>query len=288
MKRRDGYIKVVGGKVWYEIVGEKKSIPLIVLHGGPGYPHDYLEPLEDLSNNREVIFYDQLGCGNSDRPQDTSLWTVDRFVLELQTVIKNLELEQYHVLGHSWGAALAVSLALTKPKGLTSLILSSPYISTPRWEKDAKRLIWLLPKETQKILEKHEKDGKYDSVEYKKAAKEFHKRFVRSFPPTKAILQTKRKKNDDIYHFMWGPEEFCPKGTLKDFDPTERLPELTLSVLLLCGRSDEATPESLAYFKDVFRNAQMKVFEKSEHYSFWNERGVYMKTVQAFLLEIEK
>src|SRR3989344_990085 len=103
----EGFIPVQGGKVWYKIAGEPKGIPLILLHGGPGYPHDYLEPLEDLATDRQVVFYDQLGCGNSDKTTDPALWTVDKFVKELQSLIDQLGFEKYHLLGHSWGSALA-------------------------------------------------------------------------------------------------------------------------------------------------------------------------------------
>jgi len=132
MKVTEGIIDVPGGNVWYEIVGDEKAIPLIVLHGGPGYPHESLEPLKGLSDERNIIFYDQLGCGNSKRTTDKKLWTVEHFVEELQLVVSSLKLKKYHILGHSWGAALAVSYALTKPRGLQSLILADPYISTPQ------------------------------------------------------------------------------------------------------------------------------------------------------------
>src|SRR5690242_8413501 len=129
--KKEGILTVSGGNIWYQITGNKKGIPLIVLHGGPGYPHDSLESLEDLSDARQIIFYDQLGCGNSRRSTDKSLWTVEHFVEELQLLIKSLKINSYHIIGHSWGSALAVSFALTKPKGLKSLILADPYISTP-------------------------------------------------------------------------------------------------------------------------------------------------------------
>lgn len=160
--------------MWYEIVGEKKGIPLIVIHGGPGYPHDSLSPLEDLANDRRVIFYDQLGCGNSERPDDKSLWTVEYFVEELQTLILELKLDKYHMIGHSWGATLSVSFALTKPKGLKSLILADPYLSTKIWTKDAKRLLKKLPFSMQKILEREN----IKSKEYEKASDEFYYRFI--------------------------------------------------------------------------------------------------------------
>lgn len=283
MKRKQGFIQVTGGKVWYEIIGKKKNIPLIVIHGGPGYPHFYLEPLRDLSNKREVIFYDQLGCGNSDWSSDNSLWTVERFVNELKKIVKYLNLEKYHILGHSWGAALAASFALTKPKGLESLILSGPYLSTPLWEKNVARLIQQLPKNMQKDIKDQNSKG------FKKASDEYYRRFVDRFKKRPlAFKLSKAKKNNAIYNYMWGSEEHLATGTLKNFDLTKKLHKITISILLTCGRYDEATPESSEYFKSLFPNAELKVFEESAHYPFWNEKEKYIKIVNNFLQSIER
>jgi proline-specific peptidase len=103
---QEGFIEVTGGRVWYRSVGEG-GIPLLCLHGGPGFTHYYLEPLELLADQRQVIFYDQLGCGNSDRPEDVTLWTVERFVDELVTVRQTLGLNRLHLFGSSWGGMLA-------------------------------------------------------------------------------------------------------------------------------------------------------------------------------------
>ena len=284
MNKSEGFIPVEGGNIWYKVIGEPKNIPLILLHGGPGYPHDYLEPLEDLATDRQIVFYDQLGCGNSDKTTDPALWTVEQFVKELQQIIGALKLEKYHILGHSWGSALAVAFALTKPKGLISLIFSDPYISTPRWAKDAERLIGLLPQDMQKAL----KSDVEESEEYKRASKEYYARFVRGIDPyPEACERADKKMNRDLYNYMWGPKEFQSTGTLLDFDPTPRFSEITIPVLLLCGRYDEATPETSKYFQSLLPNAQLKVFEDSAHFPFWNKREEYMQTVQSFLQEVE-
>ncbi|HWY80261.1 MAG TPA: proline iminopeptidase-family hydrolase [Candidatus Sulfotelmatobacter sp.] len=283
MKREEGFIDVPGGNVWYEIVGNKEATPLIALHGGPGYPHDSLESLEYLADERKVIFYDQLGCGNSKRTTDKSLWTVDHFVRELQKIVKELKLKKYHILGHSWGAGLAVSFAFSKPSGLQSLILTDPYISTPHWEKDANRLLSTMPPAMQRAL----KEGKTTSKQFQEARKEFYFRHVyrfKKFPV--ACIRADHKMNGEMYRYMWGPEEFDPRGTLKTFDLTPRLSEIKIPVLLLCGRFDEATPESLQYFHPLLPNATMKVFEKSAHMPHWTEKEVYMTTVRRFLRNI--
>ena len=97
---REGYVQVTGGKIWYEVVGNGNGIPLITVHGGPGFTHDYLEPIGKLCKDRPVVFYDQLGAGKSDRPHDKSLWVVDRFVKELATLRSSLGYKRVHVLGH--------------------------------------------------------------------------------------------------------------------------------------------------------------------------------------------
>jgi len=279
MKREEGFIQTRGGKVWYEIVGDKNKTPLIVLHGGPGYPHDSLAPLENLANERKVIFYDQLGCGNSQK-SDRSFWTVEYFVEELGEVVKSLRLKNFHLFGHSWGAGLAVAFALTKPKGLKSLILSDPYISTPHWEKSVARLLKELPKNMQDAL----KSEDFDSKEYKKASDEFYYRFLyRQKNLSVASLKAEFKMNIELYNYMWGPSEFNASGTLKKFDLSPRLSEIKAPVLLLCGRFDEATPESTEQFKNLLPNARIKVFEKSAHMPHWTEQKEYLATISKFL-----
>lgn len=285
---KEGYIEVIGGKVWYKIVGEKKETPLIVLHGGPGYPHDYLVPFEDLSDKRKIIFYDQLGCGNSEKPDDKSLWTVERFVDELHQIIKSLGLKKYHILGHSWGAALAVSFALTKPVGLKSIILADPYLSTTIWEKDAKRLIKKLPINIQESLNKHAIPGFTKTEEFQKASDEYYNQFVyRLKPLPEAVKNAEKKHSSVIYNLMWGSNEFTATGTLKNFDISTKLPKIIIPTLIICGRYDEATPESGKYFKDLMPNSQLEVFENSAHFPHWTDREVYMHTVNKFLKAVE-
>lgn len=284
MTTETGFIPVEGGKVWYKVTGNTKGTPLVVLHGGPGYPHDYLEPLEDLAIDRKVVFYDQLGCGNSEKTADSQLWTVEKFVEELRQVVAALELGTYHILGHSWGSALAVSFALTKPIGLASLILSDPYLSSPVWDRDAKRLIGLLPRDMQGVL----KNEKSSPDERRQVLREYEFRYIfRMDPHPEPCNESDRKMSREIYNFMWGPRESEISGTLCNLDLTPRLPEITKPVLLLCGRYDEATPEACEYFRSLFPNAQPSFFEDSAHFPFWNKRGEYMKRVQKFLGEME-
>ncbi len=256
-------------------------------------PHDMLEPpLSELSGSRKVIFYDQLGCGNSDWPKDRSLWKLSRFVDDLERVISNLKLKRYHLLGHSFGTTLATSFALTKLKGMESLILSSPCLSAKVWEHETTKLLKLLPKKAQKAIADYEKYGKNKKA-YDQAYKEYWARFLyksENIPKLYWKLRSryKRKINYEVYNTMWGPNEIKATGNMAGFDLSTRLHEIKVPVLLLCGRYDESTPESTKYFKNLFPNAQMKVFERSAHMTFWTDRTEFIKTVRIFLNKVGK
>ena len=165
----DGYISVPGGRVWFRATGQGAGIPLLVLHGGPGMPHDYLDPLSSLSDARAVVFYDQLGCGRADRPHDPSLWRADRFEEELRVVRRTLGLDRVHIYGHSWGSMLAVEHCLAGADGVESLILASAPLSMPRWLDDTSKYRSALPTGVQETLARHERAGTTDSSEYQAA-----------------------------------------------------------------------------------------------------------------------
>ena len=283
IKTKEGYIKTKRGKVYYKKLGDK-GIPLIILHGGPGGPHNYLEPLKDIASKRTMIFYDQIGCGKSDRLPNKKDWQVKTFVEELKEIIKKLNLKEYHLLGHSWGAALAVSFISTTPNGLRAIILADPYLSTPIWIKDAKKLIKKLSKKMQKAINK----GETDSPEYKSASDEYYKRFVRRMNPVpRAFKKPSKGFGKEIYQGMWGPKEFSVRGTLKEYDASKKLKSIRSPVLLVCGKYDEATPGALKIFHKLIPGAKIKIFQKSAHLPFWTERKEFMKVVQDFLKGVE-
>ena len=162
----EGFVPFRGYRTWYRVAGEGEEpgkLPLLCLHGGPGGTHDYLEPLEGMAETgRRTIFYDQLGCGRSDLPDDPSLWTVELFVDEVRAVREALGLERVHLFGNSWGGMLAMEYALTRPPGLASLVLASAPASIPQWIEETGRLRAQLPAEVQEVLDRHEAAGTTD------------------------------------------------------------------------------------------------------------------------------
>lgn len=285
---QEGYLPVTGGLVWYKVVNPGTNIPLLTLHGGPGSSHHYLEPLEHLADERPVIFYDQLGCGKSERPNDTFLWQRKRFVEELSQIRKALKLEQVHLFGHSWGTMLAIDYALTKPDGLISLVLASPALSIPRWLKDMEQYKSSLPTKVQKILEKHEKNGTTDSDEYQETSMAFYQRHLcRLNPWPEPLERTLANEGTTVYNTMWGPAEFYITGNLLNYDCTPQLGEIDIPTLFTCGRYDEATPEATAWYQSLLPNSELAVFEQSAHMAHLEETERYLQTVRSFLQKVE-
>lgn len=286
---RDGFIEVKGGKVWYQRndLGMNKT-PVIVLHGGPGSSHYSMQGLKVLAEQRPVIFYDQLGCGKSERPTDDSLWQLDRFVEELGQVRKALSLDEVHILGHSWGTTLAAAYMLTKPEGIKSVIFSSSCLSAPLWAADQERNRQKLPKDVQETLKTAESNGTTDSEKYKNATHEFNKHFVCRLDPWPEFLKKgAHLKNTEVYNIMWGPSEFHVTGNLKDFDCTQRLKEIKVPTLYTCGRYDEATPETTEYYHSLTLNSRFHVFENSAHMPYLEEPKAYLRVVGDFLQGVD-
>ena len=288
-KGREGYIEVPGGRVWYRIAGGGAGIPLLTLHGGPGVPHDYLEPLEGLGDERPVVFYDQLGCGRSDRPTDQSLWRVERYVQELVQVLAALGLARVHLLGQSWGTMLAAEYLLTRPAGVRSVMMANPAISVPRFIADVTRLRRALPEFARKALDRCSAREGANSAEYQVATLEFYRRHVcRLDPWPDAFNRSVAGMGAESYEAMWGPNEFTATGVLKDFDRTARLGEIKLPMLFLAGRYDESTPETAAYYQSLVPGSELAIFEKSSHMPQLEETERYLAVVRDFLARSEK
>lgn len=286
----EGYVQAPGGRVWYRIVGEGRaeSMPLLLLHGGPGFTSEYLDSLEALSDERPVVRYDQLGCGRSDRPDDPSLWNVARFVEELGDVRRELGLERVHILGQSWGSMLAVDYMLTRPEGVASLILASPPLSIPRWVEDTQRLLDQLGPDVRHALEWHEKEGFTGCPEYQAAVLEVYRNYLcRMHPWPLALERALAGASFEVYNAMWGPNEFSVTGCLADYERSDRLGEIDLPTLLTCGRYDEATPEATALFQSLIPGSRMVVFEESAHLSHLEEADKYVVLVRDFLGSVE-
>jgi len=286
---QEGFVEVEGGRVWYEILGDANATPLILLHGGPGSSHISQVPVaEALKRERSVVLYDQLGCGNSDRPDDTSLWTRARFVRELATLRASLGLSRVHILGHSWGTMLLADYLLSKPEGVVSAIFSSPCLSAARWVADADVLRLALPEDVQSVLTTCEKNGTTDSDAYRAAEKVYMQRHVCRVEPTpEARAQQQAAFGAAVYNYMWGPSEFCATGTLRNYDQTARLHEIAVPSLFTCGEFDEASPASTAYYHSLVPGSRFHTFANSSHSPQVESPDEYFSVIRAFMQSVE-
>lgn len=291
LPEREGFVPVNGYRVWYRSVGggsDQEGFPLLVLHGGPGAPHDYLENLEALaSETRRVIFYDQLGCGHSDQPDDPSLCQVSRFADEVGTIRQELGLDRVHILGQSWGGMLAIEYALRQPQGLVSLILANTTSSIPLWVAEANRLRAELPPEVNATLLRHEEAGTTSDPEYNEAMDVFYARHVCRIRPMPEFVQRAFDKIGFVYNYMNGPSEFHVIGVIKDWDRTDRLSEIHIPTLILSGRYDESTPLINEVLHRGIVGSEWVILENSSHLAHVEEPELYMQTVQAFLNRVE-
>lgn len=288
----EGYVDFRGHKVWYGIVGEGEEpdrLPLLVLHGGPAVPHDCLEPLAVLAETgRPVIFYDQLGCGNSDRPSDPSMWNLDLFVEELATVRQTLGLDRVHIYGHSYGGALLLQYALTQPEGLASMTLANTFPSARKVIDGIYRLRSELPPEVQRTFNEHEAAGTTESPAYQAVFQEhFLKRNVCKVPLPECVRRAFQKTNAEVYLALHGPSWFELTGKYKGWDVTDRLDEIQTPALIAVGRDDQCVPELSVTLHRGIKGSELVVFEQSSHLPFIEEPNLHNRIVNGFLARVE-
>ena len=285
MTADEGFIDVPGGKVWYRAVGpdDPQQTPLLALHGGPGFTHYYLEPLEALAGDRRVVFYDQLGCGRSERPDDLSLWTVDRFVEELAVVRAALGLDRLHLFGSSWGGMLAMQYVLDRQPDLVSLTLCGSPASMIRWVSDCEELLAAEPAEVRRVIREHEAAGFTACPEYQAAILGFYRKHVCRMDPWPAGLERSfAEAGYTVYNTMNGPSEFTVTGTLKTWDIMDRLAEIRVPTLLVGGRHDECTPGHMQAMHARIPGSQLETIEDASHLCFAERPAEFNKIINSF------
>lgn len=276
-------LPVADGRIWYRITGAGPGTPVILLHGGPGYSSFYLKPFEDLGDDRPVVRYDQLGGGKSDRISDTTLFTIDHFVRELDSLRAALGCGRVHLLGHSWGTILAFEYYRAHPEHVASLILASPALDIPTWERNARRLVATLPDSSQRAIHTRESEGRFDAPDYQAALGEFYGRYVWRTPVPADLDSTFATVNEGIYTYMQGPSEFTITGTLKRYDATTQLGTIRVPTLYTVGEFDEADPATVRHFAELTPGAEVAVLAGAAHITTWDAREENVRIVRAFL-----
>lgn len=289
MKITEGYMPFEGFKTYYRIVGEKTpgKAPLVLLHGGPGSTHNYFEVLDKIAETgRQVIMYDQIGCGNSFVEGHPELFNADTWIKELIELRKHLGLDEIHLLGQSWGGMQTIWYALEyKPKGIKSYILSSTLSSAKLWEEEQKRRISYMSKEDQEALLGAVESGDYSSKEYNDALGRFMNMYCAGEVTDESpeCLRRPKKSGTEAYIVGWGHNEFSPTGTLAGYEFTDRLHEIKEPCLITSGAIDLCSPYIAKVMHDRIPNSSWELFQFSRHMPFVEETEKYMDVLTKWL-----
>lgn len=290
MEIREGYMPYLEYKTYYRIVGKKTGDkkPLVLLHGGPGSTHNYFEVLDRLAeeDGRELIMYDQIGCGESYVENRPDLWRPEVWVEELIQLRKHLGLSEMHLLGQSWGGMLLLDYVCNyKPEGLKSLILSSTLPASWMWGEEQHRMIKELPREMQDAIEKATSTGDYSDPVYVAAETEYMLRHAAGAvtEDSPECLRRPVKKGGEAYVVGWGPNEYTPMGTLKDYDVTKQLKDIKEPTLVVNGGNDLCTPYIAKYMYDRIPNSKWELFQYCRHMCFVEDNDKYVEMMKEWL-----
>jgi len=285
MEPTEGHVKILGFDLFYRTYGRPTKGTILCLHGGPGATHDYLLSLEDLAQfGYRVVLIDQLGCGKSARPRGTALYTIAHNVEEVEGVRKALQLGKVHLMGSSYGGALAIATALKYQRNLRSLVITGGLASVPLTVREMRRLVNRLPPKTRATLAKYEAREDYENPEYLAAVDVFYRRHVCRLPVwPREVTYSFEHLSRPVYFTMNGPNEFTIIGTIRDWDVTDQLPTIRVPTLVTVGRYDEVTPRVAESIHRGIRGSKLVRFEKSAHLAMWEERSHYIGVVRDFL-----
>lgn len=295
----DGFVQVPGGRVAFRVMGKRAGIPVLMIHGGPGGTScEFADTMNTVAASRSVVMYDQLGAGSSDLmtnlPRDA---VISRFVAELAAVRARLGLTEVHLVGHSWGATVALEYLLTAESvGVRSVAFVGPLLSTPLWIEDTKALVKLLPADAQDAIDKALASGNFGTPEFKAADRVFDANFGIRTRMTRAeralrlpvCASTPRRGNRELYEYMWGPAEFVSTGTLRNYDRVDRLRDLKVPTLFLVGEYDTARPETMLKLQTLVRGSVVKVIPGAAHDVHIDQTRVFNEVLADFLASAER
>jgi proline iminopeptidase len=279
-------------EVWTQQLGDNPTVKVLLLHGGPGATHEYLEPLAEslAAAGIEVYLYDQLGSYYSDQPDDPDLWQIERFVDEVEQVRKALSLgpDNFVLYGHSWGGILAMEYALAHGDSLKALVISDMMASIPLYNRYAEEV--LEPQMDQAALAEIkalEAAEDFENPRYMELLTNYH--YVNHFlrlPPDQwpdAVNRAFEHINPGVYVLMQGPSELGASGRLVHWDRTADLGRISVPTLVIGARYDTMDPDHLAWMAEQLPQGQYLYCPNGSHLAMFDDRQVYLDGLVEFL-----
>jgi proline iminopeptidase len=279
-------------KVWTKRIGNNPKIKLLLLNGGPGATHEYFECFENFlpAEGIEIIYYDQLGCGNSDNPNDVALWDLARYVEEVEQVRKalNLDASNFYMLGHSWGGILAMEYALKYQNNMKGLIISNMMSSCPEYGKYADEVLakQMDPKVLAE-LNQIEAAKDFTNPRYMELLiPNFYEKHILRFPAKEwpePVNRSFAKMNQSLYVSMQGPSEFGISGKLEKWDRKADLKNITIPTLVIGAKYDTMDPKHMEEMSKLVQNGTYLFCPKGSHMDFYDDQKVYFEGLIPFL-----
>ena len=264
-------------------------LKVLLLHGGPAFTHAYLESFESFlpSAGIQIIYYDQLGCGESDQPDDESLWNTPRYLAEVEEVRTALDLDSFILLGHSWGGILTMEYALKHQDDghLKGIVISNMVAGMQAFMACSKRWKETLSPELQKTLASLEADSDYKNPEYERIMMEelYPQMICRVLPWPEPVTRAFKNVNMKIYIQMQGPSEFVVEGNLKDWEFWDQLPKIQTKALVLGAEFDEMDPKDIHTMAELMPNAEAVICPGGSHLAMWDSQEAYFTSILNFL-----
>ena len=280
--------------VWTKRFGNNPKIKVLLLNGGPGATHEYFECMESFlpQEGIEFIYYDQLGCGNSDNPKDTSMWSLPRYVEEVEQVRQalNLTKDNFYLLGHSWGGILAAEYAFKYQQNLKGLIISNMMMSCPAYGKYADEVLAKQMKpEVLKEIRQIEAKKDFANPRYMGLLEPnfYAEHLCRIVPNPEPVTRAMSKINQSLYVTMQGPSEFGISGKLTTWDRTKDLPKLTIPVLSIGGKYDTMDPAHMAWIATQVKQGASLICPQGSHMAMYDDQQTYMAGFVKFLKTVD-
>lgn len=272
--------------IWTKRIGNNPKVKILLLNGGPGGTHEYFQCFENFlpQEGIEFVYYDQLGCGNSDNPDDTTYWDLNRFVEEVEQVrtALNIDKNNFYLLGHSWGGILAMQYALKYQDNLKGLIISNMMSSCPDYDKYAENV---LAKQFDPVVLDSvmamERRGDFNNPNYMGLlVPNFYEKHILRLPAAEwpdPVNRAFAKMNKSLYVTMQGPSEFGISGRLENWDVSKQLSTISVPTLVIGAQHDTMDPEHMKWMSTQFKNGTYLYCEKGSHMAMYDDQETYFK-----------